>query len=55
MVKPADHRDDLMDVYERSPLSTPGGLLRPKALWDELRSIAASLRLIATLRTGAPM
>jgi predicted acetyltransferase len=36
MVKPADHRDDLVNIYERWRLRTPGGLLRPKALWDEL-------------------
>jgi predicted acetyltransferase len=36
MVKPADHRDDLAEIYERWRLRTPGGLVRPKALWDEL-------------------
>jgi predicted acetyltransferase len=36
MVKPADHRDDLMEIYERWRLRTPGGLIRPQALWDEL-------------------
>ena len=36
MVKPADHGDDLAEIYERWRLHTPGGLLRPKALWDEM-------------------
>jgi predicted acetyltransferase len=36
IVKPADHRDELAEIYERWRLSTPGGLVRPKALWDEL-------------------
>ena len=36
MVKPADHRDDLAEIYDRWRLRTPGGLVRPKALWDEL-------------------
>lgn len=35
MVKPADHREDLEAIYERWRLQTPGGLARPKALWDE--------------------
>jgi predicted acetyltransferase len=36
MVKPADHRDALEQLYERWRLQTPGGLVRPTALWDEL-------------------
>lgn len=36
MVRPADHRDDLEEVYERWRVNTPGGLIRPQALWDEL-------------------
>ena len=36
MVKPGDHRDDLAEIYERWRLHTPGGLVRPEALWDEL-------------------
>ena len=36
IVKPADHRDELAEIYERWRLRTPGGLVRPKALWDEL-------------------
>ena len=36
MVKPADQRDDLEEIYERWRVSTPGGLIRPQALWDEL-------------------
>ncbi len=36
MVKPADHHNDLAEIYDRWRLRTPGGLVRPKALWDEL-------------------
>jgi len=36
MIKPADHRDELAEIYERWRLRTPGGLARPRALWDEL-------------------
>jgi predicted acetyltransferase len=36
IVKPADHRDDLEEIYERWRRQTPGGVVRPKALWDEL-------------------
>ncbi|HET7666536.1 MAG TPA: enhanced intracellular survival protein Eis [Mycobacterium sp.] len=36
MVRATDHRDELEEIYERWRLRTPGGLARPKALWDEL-------------------
>jgi predicted acetyltransferase len=36
MVKPADHADDLAEIYERWRQQTPGGLVRPEALWAEL-------------------
>jgi predicted acetyltransferase len=36
MVKPADHADDLAEIYERWRRQTPGGLVRPEALWAEL-------------------
>jgi predicted acetyltransferase len=36
MVKPVDRRDDLREIYERWRVNTPGGLIRPQALWDEL-------------------
>jgi predicted acetyltransferase len=36
MVRPADHRDVLEDIYERWRVNTPGGLIRPQALWEEL-------------------
>jgi predicted acetyltransferase len=36
MVTPADHADDLAAIYERWRQQTPGGLVRPQALWDEL-------------------
>jgi predicted acetyltransferase len=36
MVKPADHLDHIMAVYDRWRAATPGGLLRPQPLWDEL-------------------
>ncbi len=44
MVKPAERRDDLQDIYERWRLRTPGGLVRPKALWDELLIDRESVR-----------
>ncbi|MGV0746285.1 enhanced intracellular survival protein Eis [Mycolicibacterium sp. XJ870] len=36
IVKPADHRDDFADIYDRWRRGTPGGLARPTALWDDL-------------------
>jgi predicted acetyltransferase len=36
LVRPADHRDDLERIYDRWRQRTPGGLVRPKALWEEL-------------------
>lgn len=36
MVKAADHRDDLAEIYDRWRQRTPGGLVRPKPLWDEV-------------------
>jgi predicted acetyltransferase len=38
MVRPDEHRDDLEEIYERWRVNTPGGLIRPQALWDELRA-----------------
>ena len=36
LVKPIEHRDDFAAIYERWRTHTPGGLVRPQALWDEL-------------------
>ncbi|MBP1822620.1 putative acetyltransferase [Mycobacterium sp. OAE908] len=36
LIKPADHRDALEQIYDRWRQRTPGGLIRPSALWDEL-------------------
>ncbi|MFG1932807.1 enhanced intracellular survival protein Eis [Mycobacterium sp. NPDC048908] len=36
IIKPADHRAEFEDIFERWRRRTPGGLIRPKALWDEL-------------------
>jgi len=36
LIKPADHRDELERIYDHWRQRTPGGLLRPTALWDEL-------------------
>jgi predicted acetyltransferase len=36
VVRAADHRDDFAAIYERWRRKTPGGLVRPQALWDEL-------------------
>jgi predicted acetyltransferase len=44
MVKPAECRDDLEDIYERWRRRTPGGLVRPKPLWDELLIDRESVR-----------
>lgn len=34
MVAAAEHRDDLASIYDRWRAATPGGLDRPKSLWD---------------------
>jgi predicted acetyltransferase len=44
MVLPVDHRDDLAEIYDRWRLLTPGGLVRPKALWDEVLADRESVR-----------
>ena len=36
IVNAADHRNDLEEIYERWRRRTPGGLVRPAALWDDL-------------------
>jgi predicted acetyltransferase len=36
LIKPADHRDDFERIYEHWRRRTPGGLVRPQALWDDL-------------------
>jgi predicted acetyltransferase len=36
VVRPADHRRRLEDIYERWRLRTPGGLRTPQAMWDEV-------------------
>jgi predicted acetyltransferase len=36
MARPAEHRDEFAAIYERWRRQTPGGLLRPLALWDDL-------------------
>jgi predicted acetyltransferase len=36
LIKPAEHRDEIERIYERWRLRTPGGLFRPRALWDEV-------------------
>ena len=35
-VKPAEHRDEISAIYERWRQRTPGGLVRPQALWDDV-------------------
>ncbi len=44
LVKPADHRAEFQDIYERWRRRTPGGLVRPNALWDELLADRESVR-----------
>ncbi|WP_422746863.1 enhanced intracellular survival protein Eis [Mycobacterium sp. WMMD1722] len=36
IVTAAEHREDFVDRYDRWRAITPGGLARPRALWDEL-------------------
>ena len=36
LIKPADHRDELERIYDRWRRRTPGGLVRPNELWDEV-------------------
>ena len=36
IVQPAEHRQQLEDIYERWRLQTPGGLHTPAQLWDEV-------------------
>jgi len=38
IIKAADHRDELEQIYERWRQRTPGGVARPEALWDDLRA-----------------
>ncbi|MCT7661829.1 enhanced intracellular survival protein Eis [Mycobacterium deserti] len=44
LVKPTDHRADLEAIYERWRLATPGGIARPRPLWDELLTDRESQR-----------
>ena len=36
LVRPGEHRDDFAAIYQRWCTRTPGGLVRPRALWDDL-------------------
>ncbi|WP_267884194.1 enhanced intracellular survival protein Eis [Mycolicibacterium setense] len=36
LVKPADHRDTFAEIYDRWRQRTPGGLVCPTALWDDV-------------------
>jgi predicted acetyltransferase len=36
VVRPAEHREQLEEIYERWRLQTPGGLYTPPRLWDEV-------------------
>jgi predicted acetyltransferase len=44
VVRPAEHRDQLEDIYERWRLRIPGGLFTPRAMWDELLADRESVR-----------
>ena len=44
MVRPADHRDRIEEIYERWRLATPGGLPTPKPLWDDVFADRADAR-----------
>ncbi len=43
-VRPAEHREELEDIYERWRLQTPGGLHRPRTLWDDVLADHESVR-----------
>lgn len=45
VVDPAEHRDQLADIYERWRRRTPGGLHTPAALWDEVLADRESARI----------
>ena len=36
LARPSEHRDDFMAIYERWRRLTPGGLVRPVPLWNDL-------------------
>jgi predicted acetyltransferase len=36
LVKPAEHQDEFAEIYDRWRRRTPGGLVRPQALWDSV-------------------
>jgi predicted acetyltransferase len=36
VMRPAEHGDDLAAIYDRWRRQTPGGLVRPQSLWDDL-------------------
>jgi predicted acetyltransferase len=44
LVRPSEHRDDFAEIYERWRVRTPGGLVRPLGLWDELLADRESVR-----------
>lgn len=44
IVRPAEHREQLADIYERWRLQTPGGLPTPRQMWDELLADREQLR-----------
>jgi len=49
MVRPAERREQLEEIYERWRLQTPGGLFSPPRLWDEVLADRE-----ATRRGGSP-
>lgn len=44
IVRPAEHREQLEEIYERWRLQTPGGLYTPPRLWDEVLADRESSR-----------
>ncbi|MFV8051795.1 enhanced intracellular survival protein Eis [Mycobacterium sp. 48b] len=44
LVKPADHRDTFAEIYDRWRQRTPGGLVCPTALWDDVLADRANAR-----------
>jgi predicted acetyltransferase len=47
-VRPAEHREQLEEIYERWRLQTPGGLYSPHRLWDEVFADREELRFGGT-------
>lgn len=52
VVTPRDHREQMLDIYERWRRATPGGLACPEVLWDDVLADRESDRNGATAWFG---